>query len=154
MEYIIQAILAFFACIGFAVVYNAPKRHLIFCGITGAIGWFVYSIVDFSDSMTFYAVILSSMAITTTSRILSHVRREPSTIFLIPGILPLVPGTGMYYAMYYMIYNEPDTALQYLADALKVAGGISLGIVIILSLPYSFFNFIKIKDETFTILKK
>ena len=39
---IVQVIRAFFAIIAFSVVNNVPKKFLFYCGLEGAVGWFVY----------------------------------------------------------------------------------------------------------------
>ena len=41
---IIEMIMAFMACFFFAIVYNTPKKELIFCGIFGGLGYGVYSV--------------------------------------------------------------------------------------------------------------
>ena len=38
----IQFVVSLFATLSFAVLFNAPKVELVFCGITGALGWIVY----------------------------------------------------------------------------------------------------------------
>ena len=42
MDGLIQVIGAFFAILAFSVVIGAPRKYLVYCGLTGAIGWFVY----------------------------------------------------------------------------------------------------------------
>ena len=38
----IQFIVSMIATLSFAVLFCAPKSELLFCGLTGAIGWIVY----------------------------------------------------------------------------------------------------------------
>ena len=40
----IQFIVSMIATLSFAVLFCAPKSELLFCGLTGAIGWIVYLI--------------------------------------------------------------------------------------------------------------
>ena len=39
---IIEFIVAMFATISFAILFNAPKKEVFYCGFTGAFGWIVY----------------------------------------------------------------------------------------------------------------
>ena len=39
---IIEMIMAFSACFFFAIVYNTPKRELIFCGLFGGLAYGIY----------------------------------------------------------------------------------------------------------------
>ena len=42
MTYVIQFVLAMIATIAFALLFCAPKKELVFCGLSGALGWIVY----------------------------------------------------------------------------------------------------------------
>lgn len=66
--------------------------------------------------------------------------RCPVTLFLIPGIFPLVPGAGVYWTSYYIVTGQLDQALVTGFQALKMAVAIVLGIVFIFELPQGFFR--------------
>ena len=137
---IIQFIVSLFATLSFAELFAAPKKELFFCGLTGAIGWVVYVIGLNSDMGTVLANLTATFALTVFSRILSAIRRNPVTIYLIAGIFPLVPGAGIYYTSYYFIMNDMPQFSNYGMETIKVAGAIVLGIVFGFGLPQSWFN--------------
>lgn len=142
-----QTLLAFIACIFFAIIFNAPRKELVYCGITGSFGWFFYTYINTLSNNVVLATFVGAIAVTAASRLLSHVRRAPSTLFLIPGILPLVPGAGIYYTMYGVLNGDMLYSYTKGVETLKIAGVISIGIILILSLPYSVFGFIKLKEQ-------
>ena len=109
-------------------------------GLTGAIGWVVYVIGLNSNMGTVLANLTATFALTVFSRILSAIRRNPVTIYLIAGIFPLVPGAGIYYTSYYFIMNDMPQFSNYGMETIKVAGAIVLGIVFGFGLPQSWFN--------------
>ena len=74
------------------------------------------------------------------SRILTVRMKCPITIFLISGIIPLVPGAGVYFTAYYLVTNRMALAGQRGMEALKIAFAIVLGIVLIVSIPREFFQ--------------
>ena len=43
MSLILHFIYSFFATVGFAVVFNTPKKSLIYGGLCGGTGWTVYT---------------------------------------------------------------------------------------------------------------
>ena len=51
-----------------------------------------------------------------------------------------MPGSGIYYTVYYFIMSQNDLALYKGIETLKIAVAIALGIVLVLSLPYSLFR--------------
>ena len=57
------------------------------------------------------------------------------TIFLLPGIFPLVPGAGIYYTAYYFLQGEEVLFASKGAETFKVALALALGIALVCSLP-------------------
>lgn len=74
------------------------------------------------------------MAVALYSEILARIYKAPVTMFLIVGILPLVPGAGIYYTMEYCVSGNQIAFGQSLVHTLAVAGALALGIVLISSL--------------------
>ena len=52
-------------------------------------------------------------------------------VILIAGILPTVPGAGMYRTVYYILLNNRANASYYLIQTLEIAGVIALAIFIV-----------------------
>lgn len=137
---ILQFIISMFATLSFAVLFAAPRSELIFCGLTGAIGWIVYLIGLNFDSGTVLANLIATFALTVISRTIAALRKNPVTVYLISGIFPLVPGAGIYYTSYYFIMNQMSECSHSGMETVKVAGSIVLGIVFGFALPQGWFN--------------
>ena len=128
---IYKVIGAFIAIFSFAIMLETPKKYLVYAGLVGAIGWFVYLIVMATNPNEIFATFLSALAIAFVSQIFARVFKLPVTVFLVAGILPTVPGAGMYRIVYYFIQNDMDMAARYLALTLELAGAIAIGIFLI-----------------------
>ena len=76
------------------------------------------------------ASFLSALAIAFVSHVFARVFKAPVTVFLIAGILPTVPGAGMYRIVYYIIENDREMCGYYLLQTLEIAGMIALAIFI------------------------
>ena len=144
---IIQFISAFLGSVFFAVTLNASRKEVVWSGLTGACGWAFYCILLELKISAFYSMFLATIIVSLISRFLSHIRQAPSTVFLIPGILPLVPGAGIYYTLCGVLEGNSLYGFYKGVETFKMAGAIALGIMIITSLPYKTFNFIKIKRK-------
>lgn len=121
---------SFVAVAAFAVLLETPRKYLLHAGIAGAIGGFVYL---FSIQMGIDAVLasfFSALAIALTSHTFARIFKAPVTIFLIAGILPTVPGAGMYRIVYYIIAGDSAKSSYYLVQTLEIAGVIALAIFI------------------------
>lgn len=136
----IQFIVCFLATLSFAILFSAPKRQLLFCGLTGAAGWMVYLVLMGNNAGFAVANLAASFTLTLMSRIFAALERHPVTVYLLAGIFPLVPGAGIYYTSYYFIMHEMEQFAAKGAETLIVAGSIVFGIVFGFSLPQSIFN--------------
>jgi uncharacterized membrane protein YjjB (DUF3815 family) len=126
---IFQIIGAFVAIIAFAVYVEAPKKYLVFCGIIGAIGWLVY-LVAIQRFEILSSNFLSALMIAFISHLFARAFKAPVTVFLISGIMTLVPGAGMYRAVSQILLGNRSLAMEYLQQTIQIAGVIALAIFI------------------------
>lgn len=133
-QLLIQTASAFLAILGFSLILDLPKNLLLAGGLTGALNWFVYCLVTGAGRGNVPAALLASLAAAFTSHVLARRKKAPVTAFLLPGILPTVPGGSIYRTVYYLSRGENVLAGHYLAEALQIAGAMALGIVIVDSL--------------------
>jgi len=136
---IVDFILAYIGTIAFSHLFNVPKKHYVYCGLVGALGYLCYCLVNEKASSTL-ATFIATMLVVLTSRILTILRKCPITIFLISGIFPLVPGTSVYNTAYYFVVNDLGQATVWGINSLKIAFAIVLGIVFIVSIPRHMFT--------------
>lgn len=137
---IVQFVVCFLATLSFAILFSAPKRQLLFCGLTGAIGWIVYLIIMEQNGGIALANVCASFTLTLMARIFAAFNRHPVTVYLLAGIFPLVPGAGIYYTSYYFIMHEMESFAKYGAQTLIIAGSIVFGIVFGSALPQRLFH--------------
>ena len=127
----IKVIFSFLAIFTFAILEEVPKKYLVVCGITGAIGWWVYLICDAQRMGDVVSTFWSALVIAFASQIFARKMKAPVTVFLIAGILPTVPGAGIFQTMYYIIRNERTIATLKLVQTIKMAGAIALAIFLV-----------------------
>lgn len=138
---LIETLAGFIGTIAFSLLFGVPRRYFIYCGLTGAAGWFIYAcLTDFDISSSTIAILIATLAVALISRTLSVKLQCPSTVFLTTGIFPLVPGAGIFWTAYYLVINDMPRAAEYGFAAVKSAVAIVLGIVLIVQLPKAIFN--------------
>lgn len=129
-----QLIAAFFGTLAFCILFQVPFKYFFECCLTGMGGWLFYLLgCRFTTVPT--AIFIAALVVTGMSRYFAVKRLSPVTIFLIPGIFPLVPGAGIYYTAYYAFVADYPTTLEQGALTLKTAVAIVLGIVVVFALP-------------------
>lgn len=138
-----QVAVAVLATLAFAVLFGAPRRQWVFCGIAGGIAWLANSLLLVLGADIFLASFLATLTLTCFARLFAVLRKAPVTLFLIEGIFPLVPGAGIYYTAYYLFASDFSAALVKGLETVKFAGAITLGILFGFSLPPKLFSWIK-----------
>lgn len=121
---------AFCSTVGFSVMFNIPKRETVFAGLTGAIGWFCYELVQEYKLSIIFAAFVGALIVGILSELLAKWRKMPATLFVIPGIIPLVPGYGLYFSMLSIIENQYDEALRVGLETVMVAVVIASAIIL------------------------
>lgn len=122
---------SFIAILCFAVLLECPKKYLPYAGIIGAVGGGVYLLSMECETGAVIASFLSALVIAFLSHTFARVLQAPVTIFLIPGILPTVPGAGMYRIVYYIMAGKNGTSAYYLVQTLEIAGMIALAVFLV-----------------------
>lgn len=130
-----QLFLSFVAIYAFSIMYSAPRFQCPYCGICGCFTWGISHLMEELGAGNMLSVLTATFFLTLLTRILSVKRKTPITIYLMTGVLPLVPGAGIYYTSYYLMLDEARTAARMGLEAFQTAGAISFGIVFGFALP-------------------
>lgn len=139
----IHFIYSFFATVGFAIVFNVPKSSLVYGGFSGAVGWTLFTTLTSVQVNTAFANLASAVCVALLGEIFARIEKKPVTAFVIPGIIPLVPGYGMYSTMLILLQNDFETGMQMGISTIFNSGAIAMGIILVSSLARIF----KIKKE-------
>lgn len=137
---ILEFIVAMFASISFAILFTAPKKEVVFCGLTGALGWAVYYGMTNQGIHLVLASLVSTFCLTVLARCFAVVRKSPVTVYLLPGIFPLVPGAGIYYTAYYLFIGNTEMSGVKGLETLEIAGAIVFGIIFGFGIPQKLFH--------------
>ena len=131
----LQFLLAGAGTLSFAVLFGCPRKSLPFCGLVGAVGWFVYELAVMLGADSAAASLLAVIPLTLLTRVFAIVLKMPVTVFLLSGIFPLVPGAGIYYSAYYFIQGDNALALANGISTFKIAVALAVGIALVLGIP-------------------
>lgn len=116
---------------GFAFFFNAKKSQIFCAAISGLFVSGLYLLLtSFYDSILLDNM-LCAMFVTAYAEIFARVMKAPSSVFLLPAIIPLVPGGFLYYAMYGLVTGANEEAWQNANATMLTALGIAMGILVI-----------------------
>ena len=126
-------VFALFATFGFCILFHVPLRCMFPAAAIGGMGWFVYQLLMELGLGITASVFIAACLVAMLADICSRLIKEAATVFVIPGILPLVPGSGIYYTMFHFIRGNMDKAGAWGARTLMIAGAIALGLLVVAS---------------------
>lgn len=135
MELVVQIFMAFIASAGFAVFYRVPKTEYLFCGIGGAVCWGIYILSQYLGARETVAVFAAAVVVSIVARYFAERRRSPVTVFLAASIFPLVPGSYIYYTVYYLLNGDSELSRINFERTFTTAVAIAFGIMIVTSFP-------------------
>ena len=97
---ITQSVFAFFATLGFGILFNIKGHKLFYAGLGGGISWFISLCCESLGFDTISSFFIASIIFSIYSEVMARVLKTPVTTLIICALIPLVPGGGMYYNMY------------------------------------------------------
>lgn len=118
------------ATLGFAIMFNNKYKQLPIvsvCGVVACAGYlFSYMIFD----NIFISVTIGSIIATLIAEVLARLLKSPTTVFLIPAIIPFVPGAMLFYMMYNLITGNMSAFYVNMNGLLLASLGIAVGIIL------------------------
>ena len=131
LSMIVKILGAFLSIFAFSVYLETPKKHIFKAGLVVAIGGFVYLAALQLHGGDVLASFLSALAVSLVSHIFARIFKTPVTLFLVAGILPTVPGAGMYRTVHHLLIEDEAKAAYYMIQTLEIAGAIALAIFLV-----------------------
>lgn len=142
-DFIIHFGSSFITALGFAILYNIPRRTIVPAGITGGIGWSVYFfLMNYLNTADFIATLTAAFFIAFASQVFARKLKTPVIIYTLPGLIPLVPGGTAYNMMRAFVEGESLLGLEYAISTFLTAGALALG----LSINGAFFQLISSRN--------
>jgi len=123
--------MVFLATIAFGIIFRLPKKALLNSGLAGVLGWLTYNLVfEYTDNQI-VASFLGVVVIAIIAEISARLLKEPTTLFIVAGIIPLVPGSQAYFTMLHLIEKNYQSAFQTGLETFLIAGAMSAGIIVV-----------------------
>ena len=129
LELLTQLVTAMLGTLAFAILFRCRVRHLPYASACGLFTYAIYYTAVYFGASLFFAAFLCTAFTTAFSEVCARLRRAPALVFLVPGTIPIVPGSDLYYTMRYLLEENYEKFYAHLQSALLVGIGIAGGIV-------------------------
>lgn len=141
---LLDAFWAAVAALGFAVLFNAPRRALPAILLAGALGHATRTALVMQGVTMEIAVLAGALLVGLLGEFFQRRTRIPRVVFTVPGVIPMVPGSLAFGAMEKLLgvsSASPDVAVDLLAKAsvdIIHTGFILMALAVGISIPILF----------------
>jgi uncharacterized membrane protein YjjP (DUF1212 family) len=120
--------------VGFCLLFNAPMRQIAVISFIGGAG-----MLSFAGGMEYGlgnigASFVGTCVVSVLAECASRAGKEATTVFILPGIIPFVPGAMIYKTMDSIMSGEYLKASGEASEALLTAGSIAGGLILVASI--------------------
>ncbi len=117
--------------LGFSLYFHIEYKRIPLTLFNVLVTMIIINLMEFVGGVTevFFRTIAAAAAVTLISELFATKLKAPAMVFLIPAILPLIPGGDIYLAMSNMVYANYTVMAERLLVALKGCLGIACGVV-------------------------
>ncbi len=129
-EFVLPCLYAFFGSCGFCFLFNVRGADVFLSGLCGMLSWLVYLLFGGMFETDIMQYLFAAAALGLQAEILARLRKVPVTLYLIIGMVPLVPGARIFYTMEDFLRGENASFLSNLLYTVKIGGAIAVGLVV------------------------
>ncbi len=127
----IQFVTAFFGSIGFCLVFNLRKKLILPAAIGSIFCWGIYLLGMELCESELIACLLAAAFSALYAELLARIKKAPATLFLLPTVVSVIPGSKLFYTMSSIVQKEWDKATEYALVTMESAFAIGIGISLV-----------------------
>ena len=130
MNILLEFITVMLSSFSFGIIFGIKGRNLIFSCLAGAVshGAFILAFYFVPEPET-VAYLFAAAVMTLYCEIFARVNKTPVTVYLVTGLIPLVPGRLIYDTMLYFTTGNSEMFFANLLRSFGIAGAVALGVV-------------------------
>ena len=149
MPFVIKIIAGVISTVGFAIIFRLKPSHWVFAAVDGLVACVCYFAFTELIGGVFWPNALAALLTAFLAEIFARICKAPSTVFLLPGCIALVPGGTLYYTMSNFLSENYSAASENLLVTVEVGVAIGGGIILASILRLAIFKFIeRVKANT------
>lgn len=133
MDTVMTLIAAFTGSLGFAVLFGVRNKLLLPASLGGLISWGTYLLFTcfFTEKHMFFNYFMATVIVAVYVHIMAYSLKAATIVFLFPSIIPLVPGSDLYYTFLYLCQNERDQMNLHIGNLCRFVFSIAAGMTVV-----------------------
>lgn len=144
-DFLLPCFYSVLACAASCIILGRKGPLMLVSSLGGGVGWAVCLLCAFtgSDIVQYF---FGAVAVALYAEVMARVCKATVTGFLVVGILPFVPGGGIYYTMDYCLSGDTQQFLSTGIHTFGIAGAVAVGLLLASSLVRLFLSVLHKKE--------
>lgn len=130
MKEFVMILMGLIGTLGFSLLFHVKGWKLLAIGLGGAASTAIYLCVLAVSDEKAMALLVSTTAIGILAEVFARVFKAPVISFLVPMLVPLIPGSDLYYATSFLIRGQSADFAVRGESLLWQAAAIAFGIIL------------------------
>lgn len=131
MQAVLQTLMGAAGAVGFSVLFNIRGKKLLAAAAGAAFSWVVYLLLYHVYADKVIGLLGAALTAAVLSEILARVLKSPVIILLVPMLIPLIPGSDLYYTTTNLVLGNTVEFGKYFSLVIREAGAIAFGIILV-----------------------
>jgi len=124
-----QILMGTLGTLGFNILFHIRGRKLWLSTLGGLISCAVFLALEPLHAGEAVRYLVAAAATTVYAEVMARLEKTPTTTFLVPSIVPLIPGSALYYTMNYALNKQWSVFAQQAFYTLQLAFSLAAGII-------------------------
>ncbi len=133
-SFLVECLAGMIGCVGFSLLFNIHRMGIVFGCIGSIFGWGAYCLVLELDGSAATAMLVASAVTAVYAEVMARIRKSPAIGYLVVSLIPLIPGSSLYYTMKYIVGGEVIDFGSKGLDTVVLTGMMAVGILLVSTL--------------------
>lgn len=129
--YVYSLVAGVFGVAGFSLMFSISLKRLPLATLNAMVTYVIYLLLMKYNGDVFTANFIATVYGAVASEILARVTKAPSTVYIIPAIIVLVPGGPLYYTLNYLVEGDWAACSEAGINTALIFLGIAVGLSIV-----------------------
>lgn len=127
-DILLPCVYSLIASIAFGVQFNIRFKHMLTAGIGSVLTQLIFIGFGMSGSGQMLCYFFSAAAVSVYAELMARRLHVPVNMYLVIGIIPLVPGGNMYNTMISLVGGDIESFSHQFMESVGIAGSIAMGV--------------------------
>ena len=133
---VLQTIMGAFGSLGFALLFRVRGKLLIFAFLGGLLSWGTYCIAGCFVEHEALQYLIATTVLTLYAEAFARILKCPSTILLVTGWIPLIPGGALYYSISALVQSNMSLFVDRILHTFLLMIAMSAGMLLAMTVVH------------------